>query len=306
MSIRYTILKALHQHGAATLDELIDATGETRRRLQDNLAAALKDDLCERIRDDVTGQPAYRITKYGVARMNARNGITAAKSKPQPQPVEAPQAQPAQVETHDDEEPPPADPALLASANRMLGERLERVAHVLRGCGLTALKDATGSDDLQSATAALAGAYQMLLANTDNMLAKNTSLEDRLADTQSALDLMRTDRDKMLMENAGLVELVHTLKLENDAMQARIATLEGNLELTACSPDAASRNPGPSLGWQAIIVGKTYSSEADARQAAELMFADEPPLSKYGESIAVAKIVAIADPVVAVKWREAA
>ena len=30
---------------------------------------------------------------------------------------------------------PPADPALLASANRILSDRLEGVAHVLRGCG---------------------------------------------------------------------------------------------------------------------------------------------------------------------------
>ena len=36
---------------------------------------------------------------------------------------------------------PPADPALLASANRILSDRLEGVAHVLRGCGLPALRD---------------------------------------------------------------------------------------------------------------------------------------------------------------------
>ena len=40
-----------------------------------------------------------------------------------------------------DDEMPPADPALLASANRMLFDRLEGVAHVLRGCGLPALRD---------------------------------------------------------------------------------------------------------------------------------------------------------------------
>lgn len=59
---------------------------------------------------------------------------------------------------------PPADPALLASANRMLSDRLERVAHVLRGCGLPALADISGAEDLQMATAALSGAYQMALA----------------------------------------------------------------------------------------------------------------------------------------------
>jgi hypothetical protein len=129
------------------------------------------------------------------------------------------------------------------------------------------------------------------------LLAKNTSLEDRLADTQSALDLIRADRDKNLMENAGLVELIHTLKLENETLQARIATLEGNLELPACSP---------ALGWLAIVPGKTYGSEAEARLAATAICTDETEVEQYGESIAVAQIVAIAEPIVAVKWREAA
>ena len=60
---------------------------------------------------------------------------------------------------------PDPDPALLASANRMLHDRLERVAHVLRGCGLPALADVTGHEDLQMAAAALSGAYQMALAD---------------------------------------------------------------------------------------------------------------------------------------------
>jgi BMFP domain-containing protein YqiC len=139
------------------------------------------------------------------------------------------------------------------------------------------------------------------------LLAKNTSLEDRLADTQSALDLIRADRDKNLMENAGLVELIHTLKTENDTLQTRIAALEGNLELPACSPDEAVRNPGPSLGWLAVVAGKTYGSETEARLAAAAICTDETDwVEQYAESIAVAKIVAIAEPIVAVKWREAA
>ena len=59
---------------------------------------------------------------------------------------------------------PDPDPALLASANRMLHDRLERVAHVLRGCGLPALAH-VGHEDLQMAAAALSGAYQMALAD---------------------------------------------------------------------------------------------------------------------------------------------
>lgn len=65
----------------------------------------------------------------------------------------------------EDYEMPPADPELLAMANKMLGDRLDGVAHVLRGCGLPLLADASGAEDLQPKVAALAGAYQMALAD---------------------------------------------------------------------------------------------------------------------------------------------
>ena len=65
----------------------------------------------------------------------------------------------------EDYEMPPADPELLAMANKMLGDRLDGVAHVLRGCGLSLLADASGAEDLQPKVAALAGAYQMALAD---------------------------------------------------------------------------------------------------------------------------------------------
>lgn len=71
---------------------------------------------------------------------------------------------------------PPADPVLLASANRMLSDRLERVAHVLRGCGLPALAEISGAEDLQMATAALAGAYQMALAESIALKAMNGAI----------------------------------------------------------------------------------------------------------------------------------
>ena len=73
----------------------------------------------------------------------------------------------------EDYEMPPADPVLLASANRMLSDRLERVAHVLRGCGLPALANISGAEDLQMATAALSGAYQMALAESIALKAMN-------------------------------------------------------------------------------------------------------------------------------------
>lgn len=57
--------------------------------------------------------------------------------------------------------PPEPDPVLLAAANRMLHERMEGVAHALRGSGLPGLAEVTGCEDLQPHVAALTGAYQM-------------------------------------------------------------------------------------------------------------------------------------------------
>ena len=65
----------------------------------------------------------------------------------------------------EDDAMPPADASLLALANRELADRLARVAHVLRGSGLEGLKDLDDGADLQTAAAALTGAYQMALAN---------------------------------------------------------------------------------------------------------------------------------------------
>lgn len=90
----------------------------------------------------------------------------------------------------EDYEMPPADPELLAMANKMLGDRLDGVAHVLRGCGLPLLADASGAEDLQPKAAALAGAYQMALADLRSheacLEAKDAEL---LAQAKAVIDL---------------------------------------------------------------------------------------------------------------------
>lgn len=67
MGMRHTILNTLAQHGMLTLDELINHTGEVRKRLSDNLTATAKAGLLTRERDDVTHLPAYKITQAGLA-----------------------------------------------------------------------------------------------------------------------------------------------------------------------------------------------------------------------------------------------
>lgn len=63
---RKLILKAIAIAGSITIDDLIINTGLQRKNLHDNIKAAmLPVPLLERIRDDVTGLPAYRLTKQG-------------------------------------------------------------------------------------------------------------------------------------------------------------------------------------------------------------------------------------------------
>lgn len=69
-SIRKEILASLAKHGQQTMDDLFSTTdGITRGQLSNNIQAARNDQLVERVRDDVTGLPAYKITKAGLQRL---------------------------------------------------------------------------------------------------------------------------------------------------------------------------------------------------------------------------------------------
>ena len=106
----------------------------------------------------------------------------------QPQTAEIP---PTEAE---DDAMPPADASLLALANRELAGRLARVAHVLRGSGLEGLKDLDDGADLQTAAAALTGAYQMALANLQARGELHLEMQDAL-----------NKRDDELLKKAALV-----------------------------------------------------------------------------------------------------
>ena len=101
----------------------------------------------------------------------------------QPQTAEIPpQITPAIPPTEaEDDAMPPADASLLALANRELSDRLARVAHVLRGSGLEGLKDLDDGADLQTAAAALTGAYQMALAELHACTGKIADLQHKVS-----------------------------------------------------------------------------------------------------------------------------
>lgn len=128
----------------------------------------------------------------------------------------------------EDYEMPPADPVLLAMANKMLGDRLDGVAHVLRGCGLPRLADASGAEDLQPKVAALAGAYQMAMADLRSheacLEAKDAEL---LAQTKVVVDL-RDRFDALTRRSLEDIDLLtgknHKLHDEIEHLRSELAT----------------------------------------------------------------------------------
>jgi DNA-binding MarR family transcriptional regulator len=70
---RKQIMKAIAANSSAVLDDLVMATGLERKNLHDNIKAALKEFLIERIRDDVTGLPAYKLTGKGRMWLDRQN-----------------------------------------------------------------------------------------------------------------------------------------------------------------------------------------------------------------------------------------
>ena len=85
---RKQILKAMAFASCTTIDDLVMTTGLERKNLHDNVKSTLKDELCQRIKDDVTGQPAYKLTPKGRAWLENDKDDTASTkatiSKPQP------------------------------------------------------------------------------------------------------------------------------------------------------------------------------------------------------------------------------
>lgn len=174
-SLRHEITQHLASTGEATAKQIAEAVlkekVEVARALNDMHKSA------EVEREKKRGNEyVYWLSAAAAAPKKADAGIPVSEGVPTK--TYPPETLRAMIEEHEakdageaqwlapeDYEMPPADPALLAMANKMLGDRLDGVAHVLRGCGLPLLADASGTEDLQPKAAALAGAYQMALAD---------------------------------------------------------------------------------------------------------------------------------------------
>jgi hypothetical protein len=72
---RETIAQAINSAHEATLDDLMTSCEMDRKRLIDTVNGLRKADLVERFKDDLTGLPAYRMTKKGSAWLINRPAI---------------------------------------------------------------------------------------------------------------------------------------------------------------------------------------------------------------------------------------
>ena len=157
------IYRVLPLYGAnpMTARQIATATGAALGLISPTLSGMVKAGQISRVLTDPCD--AYGYTRLPPAGGDSEGGEADVKAQSAEIPPQIPPAiQPTEAE---DDAMPPADASLLALANRELADRLARVAHVLRGSGLEGLKDLDDGADLQTAAAALTGAYQMALAN---------------------------------------------------------------------------------------------------------------------------------------------
>lgn len=208
MNLRYEILKACAANPGAPIDEIADTIKYDRKKTAWAVRDCAKEGLLSKRLDDVTGQLGYTLTAVGKKQLaegpatrqgsNMKRGDSeGGETDVKPQTAEIPpQITPAipQDDVERDDALPPADASLLALANRELADRLARVAQVLRGSGLEGLKDLDDGADLQTAAAALTGAYQMALANLQARGEQFLEMQDEL-----------NKRDDELFVQAGTV-----------------------------------------------------------------------------------------------------
>lgn len=64
-SFRRVLLQALADGAINTIDDLQTRLDEPRKKIQDNIMHAAEAGLIKRLRDDVTGLPAYQISREG-------------------------------------------------------------------------------------------------------------------------------------------------------------------------------------------------------------------------------------------------
>lgn len=332
MNLRYAILEAVSKNPSASRDEIADVIDYERQKVKFAVGDCVKIGLLSRRLDDVTKKPGYVLTpkgrerlKAGPQKINPKNAQPAVASSNtgsngsgtpsehhllteavavQPQPAtEALASLPPEpsvaadvTDEDDDDAMPDPDPALLTLANLALADRLDGVAHALRGSGLPGLAEVTGDEDLQSHVAALAGAYQMTLAGRGAVGATIDHAAELLAEVVEGGDIEPCEMDlEELAERAAeelrnarefIVRLHKDLQYRTDSLSTACAALGKIGERLDVDPDEGGAGPildaieklvsahhnqaALSHKLETLLTSKTHECEALRRQFVKL------------------------------------
>lgn len=209
-------------------------------------------------------QPAVEQNTGSSAEDASATPASGAAVQPQSAPAAAASlsAATAAADETDGDEMPPADASLLALANRELSDRLARVAHVLRGAGLDALKNLDDGADLQSAAAAVTGAYQMALGDLHAFTAKIADLQHK-ASMQDA-DLFKVQHvlgQRIHIGDPGhLAAPVKCAELAAELIDSLLGTNQDNQNLIAIASEKLA---------DVVETGGTDTSDMDLHELAE-------------------------------------
>lgn len=130
----------------------------------------------------------------------------------------------------EDYEMPPADPALLASANRMLGNRLEAIAEAIRASTIPSLEGITGAEDLAPHVKTLCDALAAAESTTTARGHTINQLRLEVADLRERLDAVTqqsiADTVAMTEKNTRLAADLEDMTRERDLLKAENLALK--------------------------------------------------------------------------------
>lgn len=195
--------------------------------------------------------------------------------------------------TAEDYEMPPADPALLASANRMLCERMEGVAHALRDSGLPALANVSGSEDLQPHVVALSEAYQAALSDLQCRTESMHAACAALAKIGERLGIKPNDCGALPITEA-IADLQNTLHSTTSAYEALIESTE-------------SRQPGLCASQiEGFVVRTSKRALKEAKSLDQANAAVESAIRSGARRAKAFALVPVSEAVLGVEWKKKA
>lgn len=197
MSIRNQLLQEIHSAKGCTLADLMDGTGFDRKRLHDNLKAAIDNGLLQRTKDEITGQPFYTLTELGAERLAAG---PAKNLKPRHT-----QAMRGELNIHSSSASVPSS----------------EVSHPAEGAAVETLPGGKGTPD------PAADEIQPPQYNPDSVSFNPDRRE--IAEFKEVIE-------RLMQERINLLEALDAATTARDEALARVASLESNAELPLMSP----------------------------------------------------------------------